>query len=142
MSLKIELKDGHGGGYTQKVSRWGIAATGPIDFSVSYPVTASVINTAYNFVGPQAGKQFIVTDIMLYANKNVGANDATVEIYEADAIDTTTVYRSVLVTEMLKQTNRDFIGLNLLVSQGKWLNIKTDDATIYASVLGYYVPVG
>ena len=142
MSLKIELKDGHGDGYTQKVSKWGIAATGAIDFSVSYPVTASVINTAYNFVGPQAGKQFIVTDIMLYANKNVGANDATVEIYEADGVDSTTVYKSVLVTEMLKQTSRDFIGLNLLVTQGKWLNIKTDDATIYASVLGYYVPVG
>lgn len=142
MSLKIELKDGHGDGYTQKVSKWGIAATGAIDFSVSYPVTASVINTAYNFVGPQAGKQFIVTDIMLYANKNVGANDATVEIYEADGVDSTTVYKSVLVTEMLKQTSRDFIGLNLLVTQGKWLNIKTDDNTIYASVLGYYVPVG
>ena len=141
MSLKIELKDGHGDGYTQKVSKWGIAATGAIDFSVSYPVTASAINTAYNFVGPQAGKQFIVTDIMLYANKNVGANDATVEIYEADGVDSTTVYKSVLVTEMLKQTSRDFIGLNLLVTQGKWLNIKTDDNTIYASVLGYYVPV-
>ncbi len=42
---------------------------------------------------------------------------------------------------MLKQTSRDFVGLNLVINEGKWLNIKTDDATIFASVLGYYVPV-
>ncbi len=141
MSIETKIIDGQGDGHRVRVSEWGIQATGPIDFSTSYPVTASVINTGYNFVGPEANKQFIVTDIMLYANKNVGANDATVEIYEADAVDTTVVSKSVLVTEMLKQTSRDFIGLNLIISPGKWLNIKTDDNTIFANVLGYYVPI-
>ncbi|NIQ15506.1 MAG: hypothetical protein GTO02_14250 [Candidatus Dadabacteria bacterium] len=141
MAIENKMVDGHGDGHRVRVSKWGIAATGPIEFSVSYPVTASSINTAYTFVGPKAGKQFVVTDILLYANKNVGANDATVEIYEADTETTTTVSKSVLITEMLKQTSRDFVGLNLVINEGKWLNIKTDDATIFASVLGYYVPV-
>jgi len=141
MALDVKIQDGGGKGFGAKVSKWGIQATGPIEFSESYPVTASVANTAYNFISPIAGKQFIVTDILLYANKGVGAADATVEIYEADADNTTVVSKSVLLTEMLKQTSRDLIGLNLIVSPGKWLNIKTDDNTIFASVLGYYVPV-
>lgn len=141
MSLQSKIQDGSGNGYLAKVNKYGLLATGPLGFSQAYSVTASVINTAYNFVPPEAGKQFVITSILLYANKNVGANDATVVLYEADGVDSTTVTKEVLTTEMLKQTNRDLTNLNLIVSEGKWLNIKTDDNTIFSTVLGYYVPV-
>lgn len=141
MSIETKIKDGFGDGYKARVSEWGVLATGPIDFSSAYSVSATAAGTAYNFVGPIAGKQFIVSAIFLYANKNVGAGDATVEIYEADGADDTVVSRAVLTTEMVKQTSRDLTPLNLIISPGKWLNLKTDDATIFATVLGYYVPV-
>jgi hypothetical protein len=141
MAIVSKVVDGTGKGFNAKVSKWGIQATGPIDFSVSYSVEAAVINTAYNFVAPVTNHQFVVTSILLYANKGVGAGDATVEIYEAEAIDTVTVDRAILTTEMLKNTSRDLLNINMIVSPGKWLNIKTDDNTIFATILGYYVPV-
>jgi hypothetical protein len=139
--MPTKITDGSGSGFIARVSQYGVLATGSLEFSTAYPITASAINTGYNFVPPIADHQFVVTSILLYANKNVGVNDATVEIYEADAVDSTTISKSVLSTEMVKQTSRDLTSLNLIVSKGKWLNLKTDDATIFASVLGYYVPV-
>ena len=139
MTLKINIKDGKGGAGEACVTHRNQLVVAPLDFSTAYAVTASVINTAFNFVGPQSGKQFIITDILLYANKGVGANDAAVDLYEATGDAETTVSKSILSIEMLKQTSRDISGLNLIVTAGRWVNIKTDDNTIFATIMGYYV---
>lgn len=139
--IGVSLKDGTGTDKSAKVSPYGHLVTGAFDFSKPYAVTASVINTGYNFVPPIAGKQFIITGLLLYANKGVGANDATVILYEASGLTSTTADTVIISTEMLKQTNRDIGGLNIIVSEGKWVNIKTDDNTVYATLLGYYVDV-
>jgi hypothetical protein len=139
MGIHTGISDGWGTDSKACVTERGQLVVAPLSFSTAYPVTVALINTAYNFVPPVGGRQFVVTDILLYANKGVGASDATVEIYEADATNETTVVRSIMILEMLKQTNRDITGLNLLISAGKWLNIKTDDNTIFATVMGYYV---
>jgi hypothetical protein len=140
MVLNVNLRDGTGGNYAARCTSRNELVTNKYDYSLSYTVEADLINTAYNFVGPVAGKRFVITDILIYANKNVGAGDATVEIYEADGSTNTTVTKSVLKTEMLKQTARDLTGLSMIVTEGKWLNIKTDDDDIFATVMGYYVP--
>lgn len=139
MTIDVKIKDGWGSGSEACVTERGQLITSPLDYSLAYPVAAAVDNTAYNFVPPISGKRFVVTDILLYANKGVGASDAAVEIYEADSATETTIVKSILAIEMLKNTSRDLIGLNLLISEGKWLNIKTDDNTIFATVMGYYV---
>lgn len=141
MSLRVNLEDGWGTGSTVWVSEAGVMATGPLDYSQAYNATADVANTAYNLIEPKAGQIFVVTAILLYANKNVGAGDATVDLYEADAVDTTTIFKSVLSTEMPQKTTRDLTGLNLKVSEGKWLNVKTDDDDIFCTVFGYYSPI-
>ena len=138
MSIEVRLKDGKGTGNLAKVTSRGQLVVGASDFSTAYSVEVNATGTAFNFIEPIGGKIFVITGILLYANKDVGVNDATVEIYEATAIDSTVVVNSVLTTEMVKQTNRDLLGLTLKVSEGFWLNIKTDDATIFATVLGYY----
>lgn len=139
MTISTVLRDGKGNGGEACITTRNQLVVAPLDFSTAYPVTANVINTAFNFVPPVASKRFVVTDILLYANKGVGASDATVDVYEATSATESTIDKSILAIEMLKQSSRDLTGLNLLISEGKWLNIKTDDNTIFATVMGYYV---
>lgn len=140
MALKVELVDGGGAGNKACTSSRGELVVNRFDYSIAYNVEADVINTGYNFVPPISGQRFVVTDLLLYANKSVGASDATVDVYEADSDTETTISRSVVKTEMLKNSRADLTGLNLIIAEGKWLNLKTDDNTIFATVMGYYVP--
>ena len=139
MTIDVKIKDGWGSGQEACVTDRGQLVIAPLSYSLSYTVTAAVNNQAYNFVIPLAGKRFVVTDILLYANKGVGASDATVDVYEADSATETTISKSILALEMLKNSSRDMIGLNLIITEGKFLNIKTDDNTVFATVMGYYV---
>ena len=136
MSIKTRIE--YAGRWAQVTSR-GQLVTAPLDFSSAYNATADVINTGYNLVTPQTSKRFVITDILLYANRNVGVNDATVEIYEASSDSSTTVDKSLFLAEMVRQAARDLTGLNLLVTEGKWVNIKTDDDDIFATIMGYYI---
>jgi len=139
MTISTNIEDGSGTSNKACVSSRGQLITGPIEFSAAFTVTANVVDTAFNFVPPIANKRFVLTDILLYANKAVGAGDATVELYEAAGDTVTTVTRAILTLEMVKQTSRDMTGLNLICSEGFWINIKTDDNTIFATIMGYYV---
>lgn len=141
MSLPTEILDGFGGKNKAKVTKRGQVVTSPLEFDEVSNQTFDVAGTAYNFYAPKANKQFVITSILLYANKNVGAGDATVTIYEASADDTATVDKTLFTAEMVKQTSRDFIGLNILVSEGVWINGKTDDDDVFSTITGYYVEV-
>jgi hypothetical protein len=101
-----------------------------------------VAGTAYNYVTPLMGHKIVITDILLYANKNVGAGDATVTIYgNSTGPSDTTEDIVILQTEMLKQTSRDLTGLNIILDvEGHWLNGKTDDDDVYLTIGYYYVP--
>lgn len=142
MVLRTELTDGSGDTYGAKITKYHQLVTAPADFSTAYAVTASVVDTAYNFVPPKQNQRFVVTDILLYANKDVGVADASVNLYEATSASETTISKTILSLEMLKQTTVTLTGLNLIISAGKWLNIKTDDNTVFATVMGYYLSNG
>jgi hypothetical protein len=139
MSIDVKVKDGWGTGNSACVTERGQLVTAPLAYSEVFTVIAALNNVAFNFVSPLSKHRFVITDILLYANKGVGASDATVDVYEADSATETTISKSILSIEMLKQTSRDITGLNLIVSPGKWINIKTDDNTIFATIMGYYV---
>jgi hypothetical protein len=139
--IDTKIASGDGNGKIAKVSRYGQLVTAPIDYSLAYNATAAVANTAYNLVGPVSGKRFVIDSILLYANKNVGAGDATVEVYEATGADVTAVSKSIFTAEMVKQTSRDITGVNIIVSAGKWVNVKTDDDDVFATITGYYVDI-
>jgi hypothetical protein len=138
IDTKIVSSNGDSAGVT--VTKRGQLVTSPLAFSTAYNATAGVTNTGYNLVTPVTAKQFIITSIHLYANKNVGAGDATVVLYEASDATTATADKTIFTVEMVKQTSRDLTGLNLEVSEGKWVNVKTDDDDVFATLLGYYVP--
>lgn len=123
------------------VTQYGQLVTGALAYSTPVAHTMTLTNTAYNFVKPISGKRIVITDILIYANKGVGVNDAAIEIYEADDDESIVISKSIISTEMLKQSARDLTGLNLIVSGGKWLNAKTDDNTIFMTIMYYYIPV-
>lgn len=128
-------------GNLARVTERGQLITAPLEYSEAYNVQVALTNTAYNFIAPKQGKRFVITDILLYANRDVAVTDATVVIYEATSASTTTVTKTLLSIEMPKNSHRDIVGLNLITNEGVWLNIKTDDNTIFSNLMGYYVDV-
>ena len=128
-------------GSLARVTERGQLVTASLSYSDTYNVQVTLTNTAYNFIAPKQKKRFVITDILLYANRDVAVTDATVVIYEATSPSTTTVSKTILSIEMPKNTSRDIIGLNLITNEGVWLNIKTDDNTIFANMMGYYVDI-
>ena len=81
MSIDIKIKDGWGTGAEACVSPRGQLIVAPLGFSLPFNVKAELVNTGYNLVPVSSGKRFIITDIILTANKSVGASDATVDLY-------------------------------------------------------------
>jgi len=139
MSAPVQIKDGSGSGTNAKVTPIGQVVTAPYAYDDVSTKTLDVDDTAVNFYLPKAGQQFVVTTILLTANKNV-TTDCTVVIYEADDPTETTVTKTILNIEMLKNTSRDITGMNLLVSKGKFVNGKTDDDDVFCTIMGYYIP--
>ena len=140
--IKTTLQDGRGTANTVKVSQYGQLVTAPIAYSEPYTASLNSTGTAFKIADPIVGKRFVVTDILLDAGKNVSASTAgTIVLYEADNEADTTEAKIILSVEMLKNTSREITGLNLLVTEGVWLNLKTTDATVEATVLGYYIDI-
>jgi hypothetical protein len=122
-----------------KVTSRGELVTGKLNFSSAYNANAVVINTGYNLIVPRNGHCFVITDILIFADKSVSVNDATISVYTASSATSTTAIDTILTTQIKASTSRDLTGLNLLVSHGVWVNAKTDDNNVYFTIFGYYV---
>jgi len=129
-------------GVAANVTEFGQLVVAPVAYSIPVTNSLSIINTPVNFITPKEGKQVVITDIILSTDKQVGANGASIQIYGAFAADSAIPVpnTSVLDIEMLKNTNRDLIGLNFLVPSGVWINVITDDTNIQVTIGYYYVP--
>lgn len=110
----------------------------PIAYDEVGNANMAAANTAYNLFEPRAGKQFVVTTILITAKKSV-TTDEVVDIYEATSTSDTVIAKSIMQIEMLKSTARDFIGLRLLISEGAFVNGKADDAVTLVTMMGYFV---
>lgn len=140
MTAGIELKDSKSGNRAT-ITEFGQLVVAPVDYSTPSTQTLDVAATAYNFVEPSQDQKIVITDIIMTANKNVGAGDATVILYEASEIDTLTSDKDILNLEMIKQSNIVMTGLNMVVTEGKFVNAQTDDDDVFITVMFYRVPV-
>ena len=140
MSLNSNILDPTGK-YTAKVTEYGQLVVAPVAYSNSYFNTLAVNNTAYNFAVPNSGKRFVITDILIATNKDVGVNGGLIEIYESQGLTDTTITKTIYTTQMIKNTTQSITGLNLILTEGVWLNAKTDDNTAYLTIMGYYIPL-
>lgn len=138
LSVVTVIGDGTSG-HKASVTSLGQLITAPLDYDIDSSVTFDAVDTAFNMVPPLSGKRIVISGILLYANKGVGPDDATVEIYEADAVDSIVVLKHIIQTEMPRKTPRDILPLNLLTNPGVWINGKTDDISIFTTLFCYYV---
>ena len=140
MPVPSYIVDPHNG-LAARVTEFGQLVVAPLAYSTPTTNTLTAINTAVNFIEPKGNHQIVITDIILTADKNVGAAGASVQVYCATSSSTLTISDGILDIEMLKNTNRDLIGLNLIVGEGKWVNAKTDDNNVQVTIGYYRVPI-
>ena len=126
---------------TARVSEFGQLITSPIAYTTPVAKVLTVDDAPVNFVEPESQHQIVVTDIILSADKNVGVNGASVQVYASDSINGGNIIGGILDIEMLRSTSRDLIGLNFIVKKGLWLNAKTDDNNIQITIGYYRVPI-
>lgn len=138
--ISVKIDDGYGSNGFVKVNPNGQLVVGPLAFDETSFQEMNVIDTAFNFYGPVAGKQFVITNVIAFASKDVTNNtDTVIDIYEASADDTATADKTLLEFGMGQLANASFGPLNIIVNKGKWINGKTSDNTIWLNILGYYI---
>lgn len=133
------IEDGTGTSNKAKVTSRGQLVTSPLEFSEVYNTVITEANTAFNIIEPKPNKRFVITDIILYANKDVGINDATITIYGSDAANSLEVLGVVTSLELPKKDKIIMNGLNILSTPGLWINIKSNETIIYVTMAGYYI---
>ena len=138
--MKVEIKDSHSG-RTARVTQFGQLVTAPLAYSKPVQKVLDTPNTAFNFVEPSAGNFIVITDILVYASKSVSnTTPADIQIFQSDEIDSLTVVEGIARPQLIAGSNSELIGLNLIVSPGRWVNATTDDATVQITIMFYTVP--
>jgi len=140
--LKGRIESGSGNGVSADVSANGELITRAFNYSTPAFQNMDQTTDAFNFQSPKAGKQFVITGVVLSGNRDVGVNGAITTIYEATGIDSTTITaaRTLLEVEVPKSTVFPFLVPNVLVDEGFFINGKTDDNSVRVALYGYFVP--
>ncbi len=141
MGLQVSISDGVRCSTKARVTQFGQLVVAPLDYSKLITQVMGTANVAVNYVRPKQGHRIVITDIMLQANKNV-TGEAIVNIYTSDVgPDSTVVKEELFTTELIKQSSRDLIGINIITEPGRWVNGKTDDDDVNSTIGYYYVPI-
>jgi hypothetical protein len=128
------------GGNSPEITERGQIVTGALSFETFYLGATAVANTAVNVVPPKSGKCFIITAIILSGNRDVGVNGAITDVFENLSGPTDgTINTEIIQEEIAKQTRMTATGLNIIVSRGAWVNVKSDDVIVRCNIAGYYV---
>lgn len=145
MPLRIEIEDSkYGTRNSAGVTHLGQVITAPVAYNEPFYQSLNVAGQAFNFVTPETGKQFVVDGLIFSSNKNVSStNGAVISIYEANGPNVITASASKLIftLDIGRLDKGSISSLNVITSQGVWLNGSTDDATCNVTILGYYVDV-
>lgn len=121
----------------------GSLVVGSISPNTSKHWAMTATNAAYIYATPIPGKKMILQNVLMYGNKGIGAGDAAVIIYTSanPAGVSPTNGDIVLEMELPKYSARDILGLNVELPEGVYLLAKTDDATVFLTMMGYYVNI-
>jgi hypothetical protein len=139
--INVKLS-GDNTGNAVKVTPQGQLVAGDLEFSKFYLGATASNNVAVNVIGPKSGKKFIITAIVISGDRSIGANGAVTDIYENGTGPTDgTVETQIIQEEIAKQTRMVATGLNIVVQEGKWVNVKSDDVIVRCNISGYYVSV-
>lgn len=141
MAVDVRIRGGDCFSFAN-VSDQGALIVAPVSFDETAFNSLDATGTAFNFYSPTVGRQFIITGLLAFANKDVSdASDTIIEIYEASSTTATAVDKTLFKFGMGKLTVLPLVPLNLLVAEGKFINAKTDDDVIFMTIMGYFVCV-
>lgn len=139
MAIPTYIHDSESG-VNSTITKYGQIVVAPISYSSSTFKKLALAATGYNFVTPKAGKQIVITDIVVITDKDVSATvGAEIELYTATSDSSTTVVDTILKLELIKQKSVVLNGLNLITDGGVFLNGKTSDAGVFVTMMYYYV---
>ena len=139
MAIEVQVVDG-GTGKPVRVSLIGSLAVGPPSFNLAVSKELGTADTAVNFYEPRGGKQFIVTHIYAYGDKQVSSvTNATVDVYEATNDSTATIDRTIFQFEIGQNEFQPRSDLNLLVNKDRFINAKTSDDDVHVQILGFFI---
>lgn len=143
MALSTVLIDGKGASDTgAKVTTQGQLITAPISYNSLAFKDMTVDNQGYTFVAPKAGYKIVIPAVLINADKNVSSTTpATIDIFEAAGLDSATISSTILQVELLKNERLFLNGINLLTSEGVWINGKTTDNNVRVSLFYYYIEI-
>ncbi len=137
--MRIQVQIVGKNGRTIEATKNGELITAPIEYSIGKAQVLNAINTAFNFHIPKAGKRFVITGFIVSMSRNIGVNGANIEFYEASAIGSIVVGKSILRLDMSKNQALPIFGGNFILTEGAFLNVKTDDADVLVTIAGYEV---
>lgn len=142
MTLKSTIKDGHNGNNATV----GVTEIGELivnGYAKDDLLTAfnslTVINTAFNFFIPLSGQEFVITSIFF----DTPAAATNIDIYESSSVISIVVDKTIL---HISTSGKNFFPITFpfggfpTVTEGKFLNAKTDNATVNMTIMGYYAP--
>ena len=139
MPIDAFIKDGAGRGNIAKVNKQGalnVVSAGHFDISSKVTLVAT---TVYNLREPRSGQQFIITGMILNAARSV-TSEALVSIFESSVYQGASV-TGIISLDVAKDSTISLIGLNLIITKGKWVSCTTDDPTCNVTLLGHYIYV-
>ena len=140
--IDIKLSDGAGGGHLARVTHAGELVVVRGNYDTTTAKTLSLTNTAYNVALPLTNKKFIITGLIVNTGNDVSPTaGATVVLYEASSDTTTTVDKNLITLVVPDNSTVPITGLLIESTVGKYINIKTDDATVNITLLGYYLEI-
>jgi hypothetical protein len=122
-----------------RVTERGELITSAIEHSQPYYVELGVDAQIYNVIPGVVGWRFVITSIIIGADRNVSI-DCTVHIYESLSADGTTE-RDIWRGDINKGETLPLIGLDIITRPTRWVNATTDDDDVDLTILGYYVVV-
>ena len=141
MGIKSRLFGGKHGRDVEITER-GELVTGALGYDEFHLGTTIANNVAVNVVLPKTGKNFIITAIILSGDRSVAAAGAVTDVFENQVGPTSAVItKEILQEEIAKQTRMTATGLHIIVSEGAWVNVKSDDVIVRCNIAGHYVSV-
>lgn len=140
MPTPVQIK-GRRGDWIADVTELGQLVTAPLAYNETEFKELAADDSAYNFYKPKSGQQFVITLIRAKANRQVSTTvDAEVVIYEASSEGSTTVDKVLHQEAMVRGESIPPLPMNVRVAAGAYVNAKTSDASVYMTIMGYYVP--
>jgi len=140
MTTPTHILDGRGTSQRACVTSIGQLITAPFAYDETEFREMALADTAFNFYQPESGKQFVITGIRTKASRFVSNTvDAEFIVYEASSENTLSVDK-ILYEDAFIRGEGATLRVNIVVNEGKYINAKTDDATFFTNIFGYYIP--